>query len=192
MLPYSPWTSSVYFRSICAIYRWADKYKGKIDDGWDAYRERVFKRAKEKGWIPADARLTSRHETMPSWDVGATDRLHLHHWQHFHLDQSPRLHPVQFISQTSGSFYFRHDKHTTIGSFSEPFAVTVKAGRTAEFHPKRSSDRPDGLYERPAARNATARVRRSRGTDAAATTEPIPKNAPCASDVMTRARRRSV
>ena len=47
---------------------WADKYKGKFDDGWDAYRERVFKRAKEKGWIPADAQLTPRHETMPSWD----------------------------------------------------------------------------------------------------------------------------
>jgi hypothetical protein len=27
----------------------ADKYKGKFDDGWDAYRGRVFKRAKEKG-----------------------------------------------------------------------------------------------------------------------------------------------
>ncbi|MGB3584100.1 MAG: arylsulfatase [Roseiarcus sp.] len=47
---------------------WADKYKGKFDDGWDAYRERVFERAKEKGWIPSDARLTPRHETMPSWD----------------------------------------------------------------------------------------------------------------------------
>jgi arylsulfatase A-like enzyme len=47
---------------------WADKYKGKFDDGWDAYRERVFKRAKEKGWIPASAQLTPRHETMPSWE----------------------------------------------------------------------------------------------------------------------------
>ena len=47
---------------------WADKYKGKFDDGWDAYRERVFERAKEKGWIPADAQLTPRHETMASWD----------------------------------------------------------------------------------------------------------------------------
>ena len=47
---------------------WADKYKGKFDDGWDAYRERVFKRAKEKGWIPANAQLTPRHEKMPSWD----------------------------------------------------------------------------------------------------------------------------
>ena len=47
---------------------WADKYKGKFDDGWDAYRERVFGRAKEKGWIPADAQLTPPHEQMPSWD----------------------------------------------------------------------------------------------------------------------------
>ena len=28
---------------------WADKYKGKFDDGWDEYRERAFKRAKEQG-----------------------------------------------------------------------------------------------------------------------------------------------
>ena len=46
---------------------WADKYKGKFDDGWDAYRERVFKRAKEKGWIPQDAQLTPRPELMASW-----------------------------------------------------------------------------------------------------------------------------
>ena len=43
---------------------WADKYKGKFDDGWDAYRERVFKRQKELGWIPADTKLTPRAETM--------------------------------------------------------------------------------------------------------------------------------
>ena len=39
---------------------WADKYKGKFDDGWDKYQERVFKRAKEMGWIPQDAKLTPR------------------------------------------------------------------------------------------------------------------------------------
>ena len=48
--------------------QWADKYKGKFDDGWDAYRERVFKRAKEKGWIPQNAQLTPRPATMASWD----------------------------------------------------------------------------------------------------------------------------
>ena len=47
---------------------WADKYKGKFDDGWDAYRERVFKRAQEKGWIPQNARLTPRPATMASWE----------------------------------------------------------------------------------------------------------------------------
>ncbi len=47
---------------------WADKYKGKFDDGWDAYRERVFKRQKDMGWIPADTQLTLRDKTMPGWD----------------------------------------------------------------------------------------------------------------------------
>ena len=47
---------------------WADRYAGKFDDGWDAYRQRVFERAKEKGWIPQDCELTERDERMTSWD----------------------------------------------------------------------------------------------------------------------------
>ena len=47
---------------------WADKYKGKFDAGWDAYRERVIKRQKDMGWIPAETKLTPRDETMASWD----------------------------------------------------------------------------------------------------------------------------
>jgi arylsulfatase A-like enzyme len=47
---------------------WADKYAGKCDDGWDAYRERVFARAKEQGWIPAEAQLTPRDPQMQAWD----------------------------------------------------------------------------------------------------------------------------
>ncbi|PZX48536.1 arylsulfatase [Algoriphagus chordae] len=47
---------------------WADKYKGKFDDGWDAYRERVFKKQKELGWIPQNTELTPRAETMASWE----------------------------------------------------------------------------------------------------------------------------
>ncbi len=47
---------------------WADKYQGKFDDGWDAYRERVFARQKELGWIPANAELTPRAESMQGWD----------------------------------------------------------------------------------------------------------------------------
>ena len=62
------WASGAIHGPHHVAKEWADKYKGKFDDGWDAYRERVFERAKEKGWIPADAQLTPRHETMPSWD----------------------------------------------------------------------------------------------------------------------------
>jgi arylsulfatase len=47
---------------------WADKYKGKFDDGWDAYRERVFRNAKAKGWIPQNAQLTPRPASMASWE----------------------------------------------------------------------------------------------------------------------------
>jgi arylsulfatase len=47
---------------------WADKYKGKFDDGWDAMRERIFARQKELGWIPADTELTPRPESLASWE----------------------------------------------------------------------------------------------------------------------------
>ena len=54
---------------------WAQKYQGKFDDGWDALRERTFKRQKELGWIPADAELTPRHATMPAWSsIPASER----------------------------------------------------------------------------------------------------------------------
>ena len=47
---------------------WADKYKGKFDQGWDKLREEIFARQKQLGWIPANAELTPRDPTMPSWD----------------------------------------------------------------------------------------------------------------------------
>ena len=40
---------------------WADRYAGRFDEGWDAYREEVFARQKELGVVPADAEL-SRHD----------------------------------------------------------------------------------------------------------------------------------
>ncbi len=39
---------------------WADKYKGKFDDGWDAYRERIYKRQLEMGIISPGTRLTQK------------------------------------------------------------------------------------------------------------------------------------
>lgn len=47
---------------------WADRYRGKFDDGWDAYRRRVFKRQLDLGVIPKGTELTDRDETMPAWE----------------------------------------------------------------------------------------------------------------------------
>ncbi|MGD8487062.1 MAG: arylsulfatase, partial [Chloroflexota bacterium] len=47
---------------------WADRYKGVFDDGWEAYREKVFARQKELGVIPADAELSRHDPDVPYWD----------------------------------------------------------------------------------------------------------------------------
>jgi arylsulfatase len=46
---------------------WADKYKGKFDQGWDALREEIFARQKQLGVIPANAELTRRPDEIPAW-----------------------------------------------------------------------------------------------------------------------------
>ncbi|WP_243345578.1 arylsulfatase [Parabacteroides sp. FAFU027] len=48
--------------------KWSDLYKGKLDKGWDWYREEVFARQKRLGVIPADAVLPDRDPTVKSWD----------------------------------------------------------------------------------------------------------------------------
>jgi len=62
------WASGAIHGPHHIMKEWVDKYKGKFDDGWDKYRERVFKRAKEKGWIPQNAQLTGRPDSLASWD----------------------------------------------------------------------------------------------------------------------------
>jgi arylsulfatase A-like enzyme len=52
---------------------WADKYKGKFDQGWDKLREETFARQKKLGVIPADCKLTVRHEQIPAWDAMPDD-----------------------------------------------------------------------------------------------------------------------
>jgi len=47
---------------------WADKYKGKFDQGWDKLREETFARQKKLGVIPPDCDLTKRHADIPAWD----------------------------------------------------------------------------------------------------------------------------
>ncbi|MGH8823892.1 MAG: arylsulfatase [Jiangellaceae bacterium] len=47
---------------------WADKYRGRFDQGWDHLREQTLERQKALGVVPADTELTARHEEIPAWD----------------------------------------------------------------------------------------------------------------------------
>src|SRR5262245_24545303 len=47
---------------------WADKYKGKFDQGWDKVRQGTFDRQKKLGVIPQESKLTPRHKEIPAWD----------------------------------------------------------------------------------------------------------------------------
>ena len=70
--PDKPWF--VYYSTGCAhaphhvAKEWADRFKGKFDQGWDAMREEIFERQKQLGVIPEDAVLTERPDLFPAWD----------------------------------------------------------------------------------------------------------------------------
>jgi len=62
------WTPGAVHGPHHVARKWADKYKGKFSDGWDAYQKRVFERQKALGWIPARARRSARPEGIPAWE----------------------------------------------------------------------------------------------------------------------------
>ena len=47
---------------------WADKYKGKFDEGWDKLRELTLERQKKLGVVPKDCPLSARPKDIPGWD----------------------------------------------------------------------------------------------------------------------------
>src|SRR5262249_38783007 len=57
---------------------WADKYKGKFDDGWDKYREKVFAKQKEMGIIPQNATLSRHDPDVQDWDKLPADERRLY------------------------------------------------------------------------------------------------------------------
>jgi arylsulfatase len=48
---------------------WADKYKGKFDEGWDKLRELTLERQKKLGVVPKDCQLSARPKDVPGWDA---------------------------------------------------------------------------------------------------------------------------
>ena len=47
---------------------YADKYRGRFDDGWDAARDRILARQKASALLPADQRLAPRNPGVQVWD----------------------------------------------------------------------------------------------------------------------------
>jgi arylsulfatase len=47
---------------------WADKYKGKFDQGWDKLRGEILARQKSLGVVPQNAELTTRPVEIQAWD----------------------------------------------------------------------------------------------------------------------------
>ena len=67
-----PWF--LYYSTGCShaphhvAKEWADRYKGRFDQGWDAYRKETFERQRRLGIIPDGTELTERPGLFPAWD----------------------------------------------------------------------------------------------------------------------------
>lgn len=57
---------------------WADKYNGKFDDGWEAYRETAFAKQKTLGIVPQDAELSRHDPDVPTWESRSPDEKKLY------------------------------------------------------------------------------------------------------------------
>ncbi len=57
---------------------WADKYKGQFDDGWDAYRQKVYERQLALGILPPGTKLSPRDPDVAAWDSLGPDEKRLY------------------------------------------------------------------------------------------------------------------
>jgi arylsulfatase A-like enzyme len=56
---------------------WIARYRGRFDQGWDAWREATYRRQRELGIIPPDAELSPRADWIPAWDSLSADEQRL-------------------------------------------------------------------------------------------------------------------
>ena len=48
--------------------KYIERFRGKFDAGWDAYRQETFERQKQLGVVPQNAKLTPRPAELPAWN----------------------------------------------------------------------------------------------------------------------------
>jgi arylsulfatase A-like enzyme len=75
--PEKPWFLWLAFGAAHAPHHvskeWADKYKGKFDQGWDKVREETLRRQKKMGIIPKNTELAPPNEGVQKWDDLSAD-----------------------------------------------------------------------------------------------------------------------
>ncbi|GAB3432106.1 arylsulfatase [Actinophytocola sediminis] len=75
--PDKPWLTWLAFGACHAPHhvapQWTDRYRGRFDLGWDAYREQVLRRQKEMGILPEHTRLAPMLEGVQRWDSLSAD-----------------------------------------------------------------------------------------------------------------------
>ncbi len=52
---------------------WIEKYRGRFDKGWDAWREEVYQRQLREGIVPAGTQLSPRPDWVQPWDALSPD-----------------------------------------------------------------------------------------------------------------------
>lgn len=57
---------------------WIEPYRGQFDEGWEAWRERLFARQVEAGIVPEGTVLTPRPEWVPDWTTLSDDERRLY------------------------------------------------------------------------------------------------------------------
>ena len=56
---------------------WVEPYRGRFDDGWEAWRRRAYDRQIAEGIIPRDTTLTERPPWVPEWETLSADERRL-------------------------------------------------------------------------------------------------------------------
>src|SRR5205823_2964137 len=85
---------------------WVERYRGRFDQGWDAWREAIFARQLASGVVPEGTELSPRPDWVPAWDglSGDERRLYARYMEAFAAflshtdDQMGRL--VRFLRET--------------------------------------------------------------------------------------------
>ena len=58
--------------------RYIERYRGRFDQGWDAWRQEVHARQVDSGLLPKGTRLSERPPWIPSWDSLPSDERRLY------------------------------------------------------------------------------------------------------------------